>query len=289
MAYSQTMTYLWSVVKKHISILGVAALVLVSAPVVFAQHHGDDHDRHGGRNWQLTIGVGGGMMTKYDGADEYEFIPIPFLDAAYHLDAFNAFVNEDKGLGMGVNFGRFSIVPLTLSAGINLGEGRKPDDAALLKGTPKVKNEYRLVGSAELELPLGEISAEVNYFPTTLDYKDRADVDYNGLLAEIEWEGGLSLSRNILMQVGLGAGWMNDDYADSFYSVHSPTQKLKAYNAGSGLHDVHASVQGIYMFTMNVGAAVFSEMTYLLGDSADSPMTKSEFQPFVGGALFYNF
>jgi outer membrane scaffolding protein for murein synthesis (MipA/OmpV family) len=199
------------------------------------------------------------------------------------------FLNAEEGAGVAVDLG--DTLPLTLSAGVNLGDDRKDDDADVLNGTPDITNSYVVFGGAEIDLDaIGLLSAQVTYAPITMDYQDaeRKDTDYTGLLASLDWEYKLGFNR-VMVNAELGATWMNTDYAEANYSLLYPTNRLKTFKAQSGLQDVHASTTVIYMLSERFAIALVGEGTYLLGDAADSPFTQSTFQPFGGAFIVYRF
>jgi len=271
-------------------IIAIATVVLMAWTgfPVLAQ---DDDYVEGGPNWDLLIGGGGILMPKYLGSDKMQFEPVPFIDASLRTRYAQFFVNVEDGLGVSLKLSKS--LPVTLSAGVNLGDGREHDAADVLKGTPDINNSYCVFGAAEIDLPppVGELSTQVTYAPTTMDYKEaeRKDTDYNALLVSLDWENGVGFSR-FMLDFEIGLSWMNADYAEANYSLTYPTDRLpKTFKAKSGIQDVHASTSLIYGLSERFGIALVGEGAYLLGDAADSPFTKQVFQPFGGAFIVYRF
>jgi outer membrane scaffolding protein for murein synthesis (MipA/OmpV family) len=112
---------------------------------------------------------------------------------------------------------------------------------------------------------------------------------YDAVLVEAAWSTLWRVSQHIRFSTQIGASWMNDAYAEAFYSVRYPTQQLDVFTAESGIKDIDSSVAAIYMLNRNIGLRVFAGGSYLLNDAADSPLTQSTFQPFGGAFILYNF
>lgn len=82
---------------------------------------------------------------------------------------------------------------------------------------------------------------------------------------------------------------MNSDYAKANYNVEVPTQKLKMFNAGNGIRDIHTSINVIYMFDQRNGAIFITDVAYLVGTAGKSPIVSQKIQPFMGLFVFYTF
>lgn len=280
---------------KGFVVMSVAMLCLMScvgAVSVFAQEH-EGHHGHGqgqgggGRNWELMLGGGSFYKPEYSGSDEMKFKPVPLILAFYETNRFRLFVEGDKA-GVGLKFGEQ--VPLSLSAGIGIGEGRDNDVVDLLQGTPTLENSVRLFGEAALGLPFVKVASTLNYFPITANYNetDRSDEDYNGLLVDVEvrkeW-----MRIPLMVMVGGGFSWMNSEYAEANYGVTYPTANLETFEAGSGMHSLNLSANIIMFFHEHVGTMLMAEGKQLLGDAADSPLTEQEFQTEIALMAFYRF
>lgn len=262
--------------------VGLAAGMPVSAD------DDDDDDDLPERNWELMVGGGAMGDPAYSGADTVKFNPLPMIIGFYKTRVFELFIEGDEARAE-LKFG--SNVPVALVAGTGLGESRENDEADVLKGTPTLKNGYRLFSGLKLELPWEvEITARANYFPITAKYDDTkvADTDYSGILADLdlEWEWEIF---PFIVELGGGGSWMNRDYAEANYGVANPTEKLKAFQANSGLHDIHCSTMATMFLNERFGITAMAEGKYLLGDAADSPLNQKAFQPSFGAFAFYRF
>lgn len=241
----------------------------------------------------LTLGVGGNVSPLYSGSDEVGFSPLPVIDARYSIPHLELFLSSFDGAGLTLSDERLGI---SFSLGVNGGEERdtnedNDDVKALLQGTPDVKNPCRVFGSIEIVLPVGELFATTNYFPIETDYDGAAknDETYHGVLIEAGWGMEMPLTDQMLLETNIGTSWMDGEYAEAYHSVRYQTPKLKEFDAKSGIRDVNASLTLLYLLTDHLGTGVFGSATQLLGDAAESPLTKQEFQGEAGFAVFYRF
>jgi outer membrane scaffolding protein for murein synthesis (MipA/OmpV family) len=256
------------------------------------------------RNWSLWFGGGALLDTVYPGSDTLLINPIPYIQAEYTTRYLDFFAGVEDGIGVRVK--ESSYTGLSLAVAINpLGVKRDPnlknrEDFVLndadevkqfLEGTPTIESTIELFGTVALELPFGKVSSTASFIPISADYKDAgiSDKDYNGLMVSLDVETGFPLTPQIFLQAAAGATWMNDEYAEAFHGIVYPTKSLKVFNAQSGMSDAHTSVALVSFFTEHIGALLYGSATQLLGDAADSPLTKEEFQPQVAAVVFYSF
>jgi outer membrane scaffolding protein for murein synthesis (MipA/OmpV family) len=255
------------------------------------------------RHWSLWLGGGGLMEPVYPGSDALYASPVPFAQAEYTLGFVDLFAGMTDGIGVRLKEPEFA--GLSVSLAVNpLGNKRDPklknvekfmltdvDEVKdVLQDTPKVTNVVEVFGTVEVEvLPFATLSSTVSYLPTKADYASYSDKTYDGITASVDVEAGLPLTPQIFLQGDAGVTWMNDDYAEAFHGVAYPTPKLKRFTAKNGVSDVHGSLTLVSFFSEHIGALAFGGGTLLLGDAADSPLTKDAFQPQVGIMAFYNF
>lgn len=256
------------------------------------------------RNWSLWLGGGALLEPVYPGSDTLLVQPIPYIQAEYMTRYLDFLAGVEDGIGIRLKESDYT--GLSFSVAINpLGVDRDPnlknskdfvlnnadDVKEFLKGTPKIESAIELFGKVALELPFGKVSSTATFYPINADYKDASRVhkDYNGLTVSLDVETGFPLTPQIFLQAEVGATWMNDEYAEAFHGVVYPTKTLKVFNAQSGISDIHTSVALVSFFTEHIGALVSGSATQLLGDAADSPLTKEEFQPQVAAIVFYSF
>jgi hypothetical protein len=199
--------------------------------------------------------------------------------------------------GVGVTLKPISDSGVNLSAGVGLPQKRNTsekngNDVDILKGTPELNSDYHVFGTLEVPLQgFGTLSSGIKYVPIEAAYDQEGNPaeEYDAVLVEAKWSNMWRIHQQIRFSAQIGASWMNDEYAEAFYSIRYPTQQLDVFAAGSGVSDIDSLVAVLYMLNRNIGMRVFAGGSYLLDDAADSPLTQSTFQPFGGAFIFYNF
>jgi outer membrane scaffolding protein for murein synthesis (MipA/OmpV family) len=244
-------------------------------------------------DWSLTLGAGGVVSPLYSGSDKVGINPFPVIDVRYTTPHLGLFLSSLDGAGMALSNER---IGMSFSLGVNMGGGRDTNDddddvKTLLQGTPEVKNPCRVFGSAGIGLPVGELSATANYFPIEIQYEDaaREGKTSHGILIETQWGMEIPLNSMMLLETNIGASWMNADYAEAYHSVPYQTPRLNEFSAKSGIRDVNASLTLRYLLTEHLGAGISGSATQLIGDAAESPLTKQDLQREAGLVVFYRF
>jgi outer membrane scaffolding protein for murein synthesis (MipA/OmpV family) len=255
-------------------------------------------------NWLLRTGAGVFTDSIYPGSDVLFVKPIPYIWTEYKMRYFDFFAGIDDGIGFNIkrpdsnNFGiTIGINPLGTKRDPDLKDsedylGKEADEIKeLLADTPKIESEFDLFGTVYFGLPMGRVASTVTFYPIKVEYENDlfSDRKYNGLTVGMDYESELSLLSRIFIETDIGLTWMNDEYAEAFHSVICQTNNLKAFKAQDGIRDIHASISLIAFLTEHVGVLLYGSGLQLLGDAADSPLTKKDFQPKMYAALFYNF
>lgn len=251
----------------------------------------------------LWLGTGTLFNPAYPGSDELLVKVVPYVKAEYSTHYFDFFAGVEDGIGVWVKAPDLS--DLSLSVAINpLGVRRDPKltqigDVVLrdadqvkrfLDGTPTVKSPVELFGRLALSVPFGTVSSTVSFLPITADYPQAnlSDKNYTGLTVSADVETNVPLTPQVFLRGSLGATWMNKDYTEAFFGVAYPTTSLKTFTTGDS-NDVHASFAVVSFFTDHIGVIVSGSASLLLGDAADSPLTKRAFQPEIAALVFYRF
>jgi outer membrane scaffolding protein for murein synthesis (MipA/OmpV family) len=221
--------------------------------------------------WSVVIGAGGGYGPDYEGADDYEFQPIPFLSIVY--DDF-AFVN---GTSAGLNLITFD----GLKAGpiARYSFGRDEDDNRALDGLGDVDDSIEIAGF---------VNYEVGIWSAGLTVVQDVGGGHEGLLAEAS--AGISVPFTDTLKSSLegSASWASEDYMETYFGI-SPQQSarsgLEAFDADAGFKDVAVTLGLDYMVTESIGLSGRAQYKRLLNDAADSPLVqdKGSADQFFGG------
>jgi len=227
-------------------------------------------------NW-LTIGVGAGLGTSYSGSNDYVLIPAPLLRGRLGPVRINP---RPAGAA-------FDVLPKS-RGGTNFELG------------PVVR--FRNDRADQIEDPIVELAGELD---SAFEIGVAGGVSLPGILnrfdslsvsADMRWDvagahdghviqPGISyfspLNRGTAISVGVSAEFVDDKFADYYYSV-SPSQSaasgLPQFTASGGLDSVGANALlavDLDGNAANGGLGVFAIGGYsrLIGDAADTPYT----------------
>ncbi len=240
--------------------------------------------------WSLTVGAGGGLGPTYAGAGETGVDFLPLLDLEYRRHRFGAFVGLTHGLG--VTFREERLAGLEIAVGVDLVEGRDPNEAPtkeLLEGTPTLESNGELFASVGFTFELFALSSTVSLATIDADYDeaDRRDARYDSVCVDFDVTTALPFTESLFLTAALGTTWMNGDHAEALYGVLYTTDRLDLFDADGGFETIHGSLGLVSLFTPRLGLVVEAEFTYPLDSAADSPITERPFYPGIGATLFY--
>ena len=223
--------------------------------------------------WNVVLGGGGMIAPKYEGSDEFEIKPVPFITASY-----GDWLRVDPR-GASVSLYRFGDLHLNAKLGYDL--GRKEDKSAHLRGLGDI-DPGALVG-AELAYKFGALKlfGELNQ---TIGGSD-------GLQARFGAELGYKYDR-WLLTAGASATWADSKYMSTYFGVtplQSTRSGLPVFDIGAGLKRVDVSASVTYAMTENWLVRAQAGYGFLLGDVANSPIVQREAQPFGMLGIGYKF
>jgi MipA family protein len=239
------------------------------------------------RIWDLTLGVGCSLEPEYYGGTGLYLQFLPIVKGELGFGKVELFAGTSGGAGIGIELGES--IPVALSLGIDRGKGRNSSDASAFEGLPDVVNAFRLFGSAEIDAPiLGNLGLELTYLPTSVDYLD-GRTKYDAILIDISIERKIRIGRGIRLEVGIGADWMNADYAQANYGIIDETARMRKYSPGPGMRSISGSLGATFMLSKNIGASLSASGDCIVGDAAESPIVDRAFQPNARFYAFYRF
>lgn len=257
------------------NIMAVAGVACFAAPPALAQSYlpsflsGD---------WTLTVRGNVVASPKYPGSDEMSVFAFPSMKArrAGTPDTFGA---PDDALSLA----------LIRSGGLRIGPSfryigsRSPSDDNELIGLPKVPWTV-------------EAGAFVEYWPTEY-FRGRVDVRYGfhgheGVVADFAADGVMRFAQ-WTFSAGPRLKIASGNYQDAYFTVPvgSPSL-LPAYGASAGLNSVGLAGAATYQFTPQWALTTYARYDRLVGDAADSPITRQTGSPnqwTVGAFLAYSF
>lgn len=244
------------------ALLGAVALSALSSAAL-AQPPDQEPDNG---DWEIGLGAMAQFQPDYEGSDDYEFAPLPFLMVNYRDLVFldgptlgaNAFTwqgprREDK----------LQIGPL-----VRYEFGRDEDDSDDLRGMGDIDGAVEL--GAFVSYGSGPWSTGLTVFRDVSDSHD-------GLTAELSADHMLSLGPKLMLRSEISATWADDNYTETFFGVtaaQSARSGMRQYQAEGGFKDAGISLDLNYNLTDNWGLTGQVGYKRLLGDAADSPLVE---------------
>ena len=278
-----------------LKILALATLmtgVVVSFPV-HAQEEDDIVGYRSGEKSRDKISgyVAGGVAVfpEYPGSEDYDVVPGVIAKVNYGEYYYAQFMGPELKVNV-IRDKKFNFGPL-----IGYDGGR--DD---------VENDrVDLLDEVDNGLELGAFASyafnEVFHSRDEVEFELSAVQDvasgHEGFIADLDASYSLPVHFHGTWRLGfsLGASYVSDDYADSYYSISSAesvASTLPTFNAEGGLDTVDAMITANYLLSNQWGIFGFAGVEQLVGDGEDTPITDIEGDDtsFSGGlALSYRF
>ena len=244
----------------------------------------------------ITIGVGGAVVPRYEGSDDYRLTPaaairgkvsgVSFITQGTAL-FFNV-IPTSGGPGTNVSFGPMAHVTLNRSS---LKTVRDPRIAAL--GRVPVAVE---VGGHAGITRTGVITSVYDALNVDLAVSHDVTGTHDSLIITPSITYGTPLSRKAYVGIYASANHVGSGYARTYFGV-TPGQAvasgLTGYTPRAGFKDVNGGLFGSVSLTGDLrrGLSLFGITAYskLLGDIGRSPVVTNRSQWFGGAGLAYTF
>ncbi|MEY4965994.1 MAG: hypothetical protein RL274_1577 [Pseudomonadota bacterium] len=259
-------------------LLATAIAALIAAPVMAQPMRGKGPPQ----TWDINLGVGGSYRPTFEGSDRSRFRPLPVITVSWR----DTISFGEGGLSAQVRRG-----PFRAGGGLTFDGGRKDHDTGGIFGG----GDDRLAGMGNIDFTLGA-RGFVGYRMGFIDFNASA-VKYlgkqnDGILASFGASTPLPLGKKLIFIPGIRASWADEKYMQTFFGI-TPLQASRsifpAFNARSGLQEVRGSANLIYRFNSHWFAAVNTNVTRLMGDSAKSPISFADTNTSVMTLLGYHF
>ena len=212
--------------------------------------------------FRVNVAAGAVAAPEFLGSDSISARALPLLDVNY---AGTLFLSTQQGIGWNMWRKR------TFRAGprITFDFGRLAADSPSLTGLPDI--EF----GTELGLFFESFMASWRFKG---DIRKEVSGGHGGLLVNGEASWGSRWSKNASFIMGMRASYMDDTYAESYFTVAAANARASrpAYTAGGGFRDMNAYVQLVYDFTQAFYVATELRGTALMEQAADSPIAESD-------------
>lgn len=258
---------------KHAATAAVALAVIIGSPAA-AQQGGASAPVD--RDWSVTIGALGALVPEYEGAEEYEVVPYPLIDAVWRD---RLFLSSLRGAGAYIwNEGGFK-----LGASIGYTFGRDDDDGKLLEGLGDID------GGATANV---FVSYEIQGFDLTSRFTHQFTGDDTGYLVDLGVGYTFRFPRGVIVKPSLSTEYASGDYMEAYFGI-SPSQAARSghpvYDADAGFKSFGPEVLVVYPLDMNWSVQGTAAYKRLLGDAEDSPITEDANQFSLGVGVAYRF
>ncbi len=242
--------------------------------------------------WEIgphyVLGLGTAYGPEYPGASRSGFkerLILAFSLGKLHFSSSGA--SAIQGFAAtptepGVSAELFSSKRLRIGLGLRVDAGRNSGDFVDLAGLPDIKRTVRGRLSATYTLESDwKLSASV-----AQDLLGRQGGGEYGL--DLHYQHMLSDRTSLLAGVGLSLG--DGQYMRTHFGVSADGAAgsgLQVYSAGAGLKDLHLSVGTMTALSSRWVAYATGGVSLLIGDAADSPMTRRATAASVSFGLAY--
>ena len=227
------------------------------------------------KDWQIQVGGGVMVAPEYEGSDEYEVMPVPDISVDYKDGLF--FANIFDGIGSYPIQGE----DYKVGASVGFALGRDEDDSDDLRG----------MGDIDIS-PTVNLLAEHSYRKVTLSGKiSQGDEDY-GTTAEVDLGKMFPVNEKLMIMGKVGTKWASEDHMKTYFGVssgQSARSGYSQYDADAGFKSVGFNVGAFYSISERWNVKFMAGGDQLLGDAADSPIVKQEFQPSAFLTTGYKF
>lgn len=223
--------------------------------------------------WNVVLGGGVLIAPKYEGSDEFDVQPIPFVTATL-----GDHVTVDP---RGISAELYRIGNFGFSGQVGYDTGREQSDSKHLRG----------LGDIDMG---GVVGATVTYYMGEAEIYgslSRIIGGSDGLQAKL----GFKLAHDVgqfRFSAGVSTTWADEEYMQTYFGV-TPVQAvlsgLPRYEIGAGFKRVDLELAATYAVSEHWLLRGEVNLGYLLGDVADSPVVQEAFQPSVMLLLGYRF
>ena len=224
------------------------------------------------KQWSLIVGGGGIYEPTYEGGDEFEVSPVPFVVFTWgdwlEIDPRGITVTALEQNG-------FSIAG---KVGYETGRDEKDDD--------------RLRGLGDIDFA-ATVGAKVAYDWRGFEVYAAIDQTIEGsesLIGTLGVDYQAPVTERLFLGAGAKATFANAEHMQTYFGItarQSAESGLPEYKADAGLKRIDMSVSATYMLSQNWLVRGEAGVGFLTGHAADSPVVSKKTQP--SGSLFVGY
>lgn len=239
-------------------------------------------DIFSGDGFKASMGLGAGAINQYEGSDDYQWLPIPYIDVSYNDRVFFSTLQ-----GIGVHLYKSDSLQFTTALGYRM--GRDGEDTRMgIYGDIDAAMEGSLTAAYFSPVSNGSTLKIYGQFIGDLSST------YDGFLLRTGLGYSMPVGSQLRLTLDGYTTYGSGDYMETYFGV-SPLQSLASgyalYTPNSGIKDVGLSATGNWAFNNNWSLLGLFGYKRLLGDAADSPIVEdgSVNMMTFGTAVVYSF
>jgi outer membrane protein len=224
---------------------------------------------------QIAVGLGAGLAPDYEGSEDYEGVPIPYVNVRWsnHM-SINWLGNKAKA----------NLIPSPIWRGGVVGEYiAERDDVD--------NNQVDRLEDVDASVMLGGFFG-FEYENWSADIEAMADVADGNDGAIIRLNGGYRIPIDQTWTLSLGAftTWADDDYMQAYFEIDAADAArsgLQTFDADSGFKDVGLNLAASFKPWKHIGFMGLVSYKRLLDDAEDSPVVDDagDANQLMGGIL----
>nr|WP_320133756.1 MipA/OmpV family protein [uncultured Holophaga sp.] len=244
--------------------------------------------------WDLSVGLLGASGPKVPGSDESGLKVLPFFKADYKRRLFLGSNPAVLGLGVGVRAMEYG--PFTWDLGLGYAQGRKENQADVLAGMGKQRDN--LWGGTALSCHLGPVEFSLSGgHGLHAESGDRFKLG-SGLHLRLgpRWMTGLQASISAANRKGMAYQFgVNGTQAAARQSlIASGDTRLRAgedrlYQPAGGLSQADLGLMAGYRLTDHWNLMSMTTATHLMPKAAESPLVRRQNSISAGLGIHYHF
>lgn len=230
-----------------------------------------------GSSWKVTVGGGALLAPEYEGGKKYDVSPIPYLDVRY---------KEWLSLNLYQGLQARLVNAYGFSAGVGLGAdfGRDEDVSDHLRGLGDVDPTVE-----------GQVFARYTYgaFSTGATFAQDLASGHEGYT--VKADAGVAIpvtAYHLMFRPSISTTYASENYMESYFGVNqnqSLRSGLATFSPDAGFKDVSLNLFAKYTIDRNWALNSLFTFKDLVGDAADSPVSKADTQALWGVYATYTF
>jgi len=275
--------------------LTVIAGLCLAAPAL-AQDAASDPDAAASTRDMLTIGVGGAITPRFEGADDYQIVPAAAIRGKVSGISFST-----NGTGIFTD-----IIPSTGSTAWKFVLGPVAH-LTLNRSSRRVVRDPAIVALGRIPVTV-ELGGHIGFSKTgvitsaydnfTVDVAVTHDLGgvHDSFIVTPSVNYGTPLSRKVFVGISASGTYVGRGYGQRYFGVTAPqslASGLAVYSPGDGFKDITVGTLANFSLTgdLRKGLSLFviGSGSRLLADFGRSPVVRNRSQYFGGAGLAYTF